>query len=314
MIVSIVVPTCNTKPEWLTKCLGSIHAQTYKDIELIVIDDPQASGASAARNRGIDKATGKYIVFVDADDYLEPEAISRLVKAIVDVDMVAAGFNKVGTVQALKTTVTAETRFYTKQMLSAYVMFNLYNPRRYQMLNGCWAKMFRTSIIRAHNIRFPGHQRTAEDMSFNYTYLTHCNAVRFISDAVYNNRKHAAYDSLSTRFNPEEPFALFGFVQGFEAMRAFLRGSIAELEIDRAVGHAYIYHMILYFIRICGQSTDKFVRALLESKMTGPEFRRYLGYYRPASGNYRLIPALLRLGWLTPIMLACRLEARRLYK
>lgn len=103
-LVSIIIPVYNCE-KYLDKCLSSVIAQSYQKLEIIVINDGsndnsgkmiqeyadnyanilpinQAnSGVSAARNNGIEKASGEYLLFVDGDDYLETEYIKKLVEA-----------------------------------------------------------------------------------------------------------------------------------------------------------------------------------------------------------------------------------------
>lgn len=105
-MVDIIVPVYNVLP-YLRECLDSILNQTYKDIHLIVIDDgstdgcsvvcdkyshhPQVtvlhqenSGQAAARNSGLALATAPYIMFVDSDDWIEPDTVEILMKALVE--------------------------------------------------------------------------------------------------------------------------------------------------------------------------------------------------------------------------------------
>ena len=98
--VSVIIPVYNTE-KYLRKCLESVINQTLKDIEIICINDcstddslkilndikderlkilnlPQNSGVSFARNRGIDEAKGEYISFVDSDDFIAPDFLEKL--------------------------------------------------------------------------------------------------------------------------------------------------------------------------------------------------------------------------------------------
>lgn len=120
--VSIVVPAYNAE-KTLRYCIESIREQSYKDIEIIIVDDGSADntlsvakklqqndsrivveskpngGVSSARNVGLKRATGTYVTFVDADDKLKPEMIDRLLSAsdadIVVSDIYQKGENKV---------------------------------------------------------------------------------------------------------------------------------------------------------------------------------------------------------------------------
>jgi glycosyltransferase involved in cell wall biosynthesis len=241
--VSLIVPVYKAEP-WIDECMASIRAQTYKDVELIVIDDQEGTGAAAARNRGLDGATGEYVMFCDADDYLEPDAIKNLVAAIEGVDMVVGSFRKFGT---FSSTVEHETAKLSKHQVAEYVMGNLLSPRSNQMFSGCWAKLYRRDRIG----KFP-NLTTAEDMAFNFNYLRGCDSVRFLSDIVYNNRKRPG--SLSTTFDVNNKPGLFGFLGGLKYVRSFLYGRYGEAEIEKAIDNSKVYHSLLYFTRICDQT------------------------------------------------------------
>ncbi len=104
MQVSVIVPVYNII-EYLERCVGSLTAQTYKDLEIILVDDgstdgsgdlceklakkderirvfhQENAGSSAARNKGIKESRGEYIAFVDSDDYVDPDFIEKMVEA-----------------------------------------------------------------------------------------------------------------------------------------------------------------------------------------------------------------------------------------
>lgn len=129
--VSVIVPIYNAEP-YLHYCLQSIRTQSYPDIELIEVQDPEGKGAAQARNKGLDRATGDYVCFVDADDYLSPWAIETMVEAIQDTDLVLGSFRKFGDFEQV---VTHFDEKAAPRQVAWYVMWNLRNPRENQMLS-----------------------------------------------------------------------------------------------------------------------------------------------------------------------------------
>ena len=107
VLISVIVPVYNIK-EYLSRCVASICAQTYRNLEIILVDDgstdgtdklcdelaatdgrirvfhKENGGSSSARNLGIEKARGSYLGFVDSDDYIEPDMYERLLKVLTE--------------------------------------------------------------------------------------------------------------------------------------------------------------------------------------------------------------------------------------
>lgn len=235
--VSLILPVYKAREEWLEQCIDSIMVQTYPNIEVIRVDDVE--GAWKARNEGLKRATGDYIAFCDADDYMEPDAIEKMVKAIEGVDMVCGSFRKFGNFEMV---VTHMEWWFEMDKLAEYVMGNLRNPRQNQMLSGCWAKLYRRRLCG----KFP-ELITAEDMAFNFDYLVRCaDGVRFIPDIVYHNRKHS--DSLSTRYDGSR--GLFDFLGGLKHVSNFMDGFYPGQATREAIEISKIYHTMLYAERI----------------------------------------------------------------
>ena len=247
--VSVIIPVCD-EDVWFQKAIDSVNAQTYKDIEMIVVDDFARTGAAAARNRGIERSTGDYLVFCDADDYMEPDAVENLMSS--DADLVCGSFRKFGKFSAV---VSGGDRLMNRREVAQYALENLRNPMHYQMLSGCWAKRYKRSLIG----RFP-LIHTAEDMAFNYEYLMASRTIRFISKVVYNNQKRDG--SLTTTFDPAKADGLFGFADGLKRVERFLLDNLPRSDVEPAIDKSMIYHSILYFMRIC-EYTVKPMREVL---------------------------------------------------
>ena len=118
--ISIIVPIYNVE-KWIDRCLSSIQKQSYEDFEVLLIDDGSCDnsddickeytekdkrfkylkknngGLSDARNYGIDRAKGKYLIFIDGDDYVEKNYVEKLYRAITEytTDVAICGFANV---------------------------------------------------------------------------------------------------------------------------------------------------------------------------------------------------------------------------
>ena len=119
--ISIIIPVYNVPRKFLIKCINSVIKQTYKDIEIVIVDDGSGDecsalcdefkgkdnrinvvhkkngGLSDARNYGMNHARGSYITFVDSDDYIERDMVEVMMKKALDSDsdMVVCDFNYV---------------------------------------------------------------------------------------------------------------------------------------------------------------------------------------------------------------------------
>ena len=113
--ISIIIPVYNAE-EYLDRCLESISEQSYMSYEVILVDDGSTDssplicdrysatdprfrtihkrngGVSTARNAGIDLAKGEYLMFVDSDDALLPEALERMMEGVAGEDVVIGGY------------------------------------------------------------------------------------------------------------------------------------------------------------------------------------------------------------------------------
>ena len=199
--VSIIVPVYNTSIEYLRECTASVEAQTYSDIELIIVDDGSTAagtvrfcdeyrnskstlirkkneGVSAARAAGLERACGSRVMFLDSDDRLEPHAVERLVKVMDDekADAVIAqdepGKN-----------IPAVSRYYGADIMKA-----LLDNREASFGWALWAKLFDTERMRqSYKVRkniFYG-----EDLLVNADYFSKSDSVVVIDEKLYFYRK-----------------------------------------------------------------------------------------------------------------------------
>ncbi|MFH1825857.1 MAG: glycosyltransferase [bacterium] len=82
MLVSIIIPTCN-RPQFTKEAIESVEMQTFKDLEIIVVED-EGANVSAARNFGVSVSAGKYIAFLDSDDLWDKRKLEKQIKYLMD--------------------------------------------------------------------------------------------------------------------------------------------------------------------------------------------------------------------------------------
>lgn len=200
-LISVIIPVYKVE-KYLEKCLDSVIAQTYRNLEILVVDDgsPDGSpaicdryaakdsrikvfhiengGVSAARNYALDRAKGEYIAFVDSDDFIEPDMIEKLYDRLQRTGCKAAvcgryieadGKTSTGNVSA------GEEIYDTKAYLKGY----------YELRLGfvCWDKLYRAEVW--DGIRFPqGHYY--EDLWLGPQILEACGRIAAVPEALYH--------------------------------------------------------------------------------------------------------------------------------
>lgn len=179
LVLSVIVPVYNTAP-WLRRCLDSICAQSYRNLEILCVNDGSTdnsaeilaeyaarderirvftqvnAGLSAARNTALEHATGEWVTGVDSDDYLAPDAYARAVACVSPgVDMVFFGVQDV----AEDGTPLPHNAYFDLPEAGEYAM----TPELASRLNGCfWSKLWSRSLLEQHKLRFP-HGLVHED-------------------------------------------------------------------------------------------------------------------------------------------------------
>ncbi|AQQ52393.1 glycosyltransferase family 2 protein [Planococcus lenghuensis] len=223
--VSVIVPVYNAEAH-LHYSVASILKQTYKNIELILINDGSAddsgrlcenyaekdtrvkvihqanAGPSAARNAGLEAATGTYIQFADSDDFLEPEMTEKLVRAMrSDTQLVICGYKDVlwngSDIICLKSSSFKKAGTYRKFELLPWFgeLFKDY----YIHFN--WNKLYDAALIRDMGIVFDQEIIRGEDLLFNLNYLDRCHGINILPEALYNY-SHSNDQSITSIFRP----------------------------------------------------------------------------------------------------------------
>lgn len=210
-LVSVIVPVYNMG-HIAERCLRNLLKQDYKNLEFIFIDDgsndnsldvckqialedgrvkvyhTENQGSGPARNLGMSRASGEWVYFPDADDFLNRDSISILIEKInnqPNVDLLVFGFYEINDSGKI-----LQTHSYPDKSYDAIKLRNDYSKCMGMSMplgiqGAPWNKLFNMSVIKAHNIEFPSLLRH-QDEGFISRYMCFVKKIIFISDVLYS--------------------------------------------------------------------------------------------------------------------------------
>ena len=213
-LISIVLPSYNVA-QYLQQCLESVAAQTYRNIEVIIIIDgatdgsyeiaqdfcktdsrfsvywQENAGSGPARNAGLAHCQGELVMFVDPDDWIEPELLEKLYEAQQEgnYDLVATK-RTIALCDSHGEVVKTEPRHYKDETINEQKEVRLAFMRmlREAVVSSPTQKLYKLSIIRGHQVEFPSLRRS-QDIVFNHRYYNHIRSLRLIAYSGYNYRQ-----------------------------------------------------------------------------------------------------------------------------
>lgn len=216
ILVSVIIPVYNAE-QYLCKCIDSVVNQSYKNLEIILVDDGSKDnsakickkyanidkriifitqnnqGVSNARNNGLKLATGDYITFIDSDDNVELNFIESMINTIPDysADLIVSTFKDV-----FENKTSKINNF--NGSLTYNIKEDFYRLRKYFYVP--WAKLYKREIITRNSIKFPANFTDAEDQVFNFEFLRYVRNYYLVNNAAYNyyHRKTMSLSKLRT--------------------------------------------------------------------------------------------------------------------
>ena len=200
-LISVIVPVYNVE-KFLDKCISSIVNQTYKNLEIILIDDgstdesvqicdkwqekdnrvrlthKENTGVSDTRNIGLEKTTGEYICFVDSDDYIEPDYIENLYKSLTENNADIASCGHIAEAYSNSVILFSNSNFVadTEETLKRLFLRNDVFPV-------LWGKLYKKELF--DGIRFPDG-KIHEDIATVYKVLAKSKITTHIDKAGYH--------------------------------------------------------------------------------------------------------------------------------
>lgn len=210
-LITVIVPVYNVEP-YLDRCMRSILGQTYKNLEIILVDDKsndrsnemcleyesdtrvnvvhgENGGLSGARNKGLDVAHGKYVVFIDSDDYIEINMIENLYQCMLDngADTVIGGFRRaIGNRIEIRENIFAGLVYDNTEDIKNKVLKKMLASNGEDHIEmSVWKVLFSMDIIQSEHLRFPDKKYLCEDIIFDFDYYLRCKKLVMSEDTGY---------------------------------------------------------------------------------------------------------------------------------
>lgn len=272
--LSIIVPIYKVE-RYLDQCIKSIMTQSFKDLEIILVDDgspdncgeicdryasidkrikvlhKKNGGLVSARKAGLEIATSPYVTYVDGDDWIEKnmyeDMISEAKKTSADIDIIVEGFiiDKENVTNPESNLLSAglytgpNLEFLYNKML---LWDSFYKPGLYPIV---WNKIFKTSLLREIQMAVPDGITMGEDVAVTYKYLLACNSCLIIDRMHYHYRINP--DSMTKKYDSKY----------FDHVRILLEYMMKSLPLDTFGIRRQLAYYALYLICIgCNQEYE----------------------------------------------------------
>lgn len=290
-LISVIVP-CYNAEKTIAKCLMSISAQTYENIEIIVVNDGSTDrtnavladlgaqdarikvyhlengGVSKARNAGLAAATGKFLTFVDSDDWINSTYCSSLYQLIIsgdaDIAIIEASYEDEQGNVVFQQPLSEENSFHGKRALSLLLEDRVIQSHP-------WGKLYRAYLL--ENITFPEDLKCFEDYSTLFRIFDKAAKVVRSNEKLYHYIQHA--DSLSHNLSPETAYQFY-----LAVMRVLTFWTNTEQTDNRKLITRNIIRKLLMILKRILRNTSK-----EEMQIEKENIRKSFGHFlkRPVS-------------------------------
>ncbi|MBO4939128.1 MAG: glycosyltransferase family 2 protein [Oscillospiraceae bacterium] len=284
LMISVVIPVYNSE-KYLRKCLDSVLSQTYRQLQIICVDDDSSDrsweileqyaaadsriqifrkeneGVSLSRNFALERARGEYVLFIDSDDWMDRETCACALEAMEEsrADVVMWSYiREMGKESRAKMIFDSDRVFegqavrerLYRRMAGAFGE-ELAHPENADALCTVWGKLYRRELIEKHGIRFYDIREigTYEDGLFNLDVFSHVRKAVFLNRHFYHYRRNNDA-SLTTAYRPD-------LAQRWDRLFELIRGHIEARELDPTFEKALENRIVLSLIPLGINETEK---------------------------------------------------------
>lgn len=297
--VSVIVPVYNVE-NYLEKCLNSLVNQTLKNIEIIVVNDGSKDnsqsiidsfskkykniksykkdngGLSSARNFGIKNASGKYVGFVDSDDYVEPEMFEIMYNKAEkgDFDVVTCNINYVYDNRIEKVKTSIKTNACTKDEIKK-IMLDIYPTA----CNKIFKKSLFDHVLFKENIWY-------EDVEFLYRVFPFIDSMSYVDGYEYNYLQRGG--TISSTYNDK----VFDYIDNWNGILDFYKNNGFYDSYKKEIEYSYVRYLYATFIKAASKFRDRedFLNAIncaiKNVKDNFPNYRKNRYFYHSLKGIY----------------------------
>lgn len=245
-LVSIIIPIYNLEL-YIGNCLEKIKCQTYKNLEIICVDDGSSdnsaqivkefaskdsrfiyiyqenAGVSAARNKGLEVSTGEYIMFVDGDDYLHCQAVEILLKEIIEgsYDMLSSNFDLVDSLDC-------GTDLVPGYKVTCIDVKDFFNKQTTTSIASTCGKIYARNTVAP--FCFPENVTNGEDTVFLFKVLSCDPKIAYVDYPLYYY-----YRRLGSASRSEFKISLISMIEGFSDLCEYLNNKNSEYILSKAL-------------------------------------------------------------------------------
>lgn len=311
--ISIIVPIYHVE-EFLPACIDSILAQTYRNFELILVNDgspdrcgdicdwyaeqderikvihKENGGVSSARNVGIEAAEGEFIAFLDPDDTVEPRMYEKLAEAacVYEAELVVCPFmiHYVGEGRTMASSVWQEVNcVIDAQCIKEKLIPSMLMRKSYGLVS-VFNKLYRRSLFTSTNLRFDENRSHGEDTKLNFLLLLNINRLVFLDQPLCNYYVRNRETSLTHRFREN----FFDYIADDKKYLADIMAACNLEHYADAIRKHYAGVTLMYLQSVVASHLPDDAKLSLISKiMNDQDFSRDVAVYPCPSAYFKLL-------------------------